>query len=235
MKKSVSTHKSKKISSIIKRDGSIVPFDVEKIARAVEKAMHVAKEFKGGAPEKVAEAVLQKLLIPKEDGSITTPTVEGGQDLVEAELMLQKFLATAKAYILYREERTKLRYKGVEVPQKVKKLVADSKKYFRNKLGEFIYYRTYSKWIPEENRREAWIETVDRYVDFMRENLGKKLKESEYAEVREAIFKQEAMPSMRLLQFAGNAARVNNICAYNCSYIAPEKFRDFAEIMYISM
>ena len=235
MKKSVSTHKSKKISSIIKRDGSIVPFDVEKIARAVEKAMHVAKEFKGGAPEKVAEAVLQKLLIPNEDGSIATPTVEGVQDLVEAELMLQKFLATAKAYILYREERTKLRYKGVEVPQKVKKLVAESKKYFRNKLGEFIYYRTYSKWIPEENRREAWIETVDRYVDFMRENLGKKLKESEYSEVREAILKQEAMPSMRLLQFAGNAARVNNICAYNCSYIAPEKFRDFSEIMYISM
>ena len=235
MKKSVSTHKSKKISSIIKRDGSVVSFNIDKIARAVEKAMHAAKEFEIGAPERVAEAVLQKLLIPKEDGSITTPTVEGVQDLVEAELMLQKFLATAKAYILYREERTKLRYKGVEVPQKVKKLVAESKKYFRNKLGEFIYYRTYSKWIPEENRREAWIETVDRYVDFMRENLGKKLKESEYSEVREAILKQEAMPSMRLLQFAGNAARVNNICAYNCSYIAPEKFRDFSEIMYISM
>src|SRR3990167_5551054 len=167
MKKSVSTHKSKKISSIIKRDGSVVSFNIDKIARAVEKAMHAAKEFEIGAPERVAEAVLQKLLIPKEDGSITTPTVEGVQDLVEAELMLQKFLATAKAYILYREERTKLRYKGVEVPQKVKKLVAESKKYFRNKLGEFIYYRTYSKWIPEENRREAWIETVDRYVDFV--------------------------------------------------------------------
>src|SRR3989339_2119231 len=235
MKKSVSTHKSKKISSIIKRDGSVVSFNIDKIARAVEKAMHAAKEFEIGAPERVAEAVLQKLLIPKEDGSITTPTVEGVQDLVEAELMLQKFLATAKAYILYREERTKLRYKGVEVPQKVKKLVAESKKYFRNKLGEFIYYRTYSKWIPEENRREAWIETVDRYVDFMKENLGKKLKDLEYKEVREAILKQEAMPSMRLLQFAGNATRVNNICAYNCSYIAPEKWRDFSEIMFISM
>ncbi len=235
MKKSAPVHKSKRLSSIIKRDGSVVPFDLDKITRAVEKAMHAATEFKIGAPEKVAEAVKQKLLTPKEGGTITTPTVEGVQDLVEAELMLQKFLATAKAYILYREERTKLRYKGVEVPQKVKKLVADSKKYFKNKLGEFIYYRTYSKWIPEENRREAWIETVDRYVDFMKENLGKKLKDSEYAEIREAILKQEAMPSMRLLQFAGNAARVNNICAYNCSYIAPEKFRDFAEIMYISM
>ncbi|MDO8569760.1 MAG: ATP cone domain-containing protein [bacterium] len=235
MKKSVSTGKSRKLFSIIKRDGSVVPFDANKIARAVEKAMHAAKEFESGAPEKIVEAVSKKLLIPKEDGSLTTPTVEGVQDLVEAELMLQKFLATAKAYIIYREERTRLRYKGVEVPQKVKKLVADSKKYFRNQLSEFVYYRTYSKWITEENRRESWIETVDRYVDFMKENLGEKLKDSEYTEVREAILKQEAMPSMRLLQFAGTAARVNNVCAYNCSYIAPEIFRDFSEIMFISM
>ena len=235
MKKSVSTSKSAKIFSIIKRDGSVVPFDSNKIAHAVEKAMHAAGEFTIGAPERVAEAVSKKLLIPKEGESLATPTVEGVQDIVEAELMLQKFLATAKAYIIYREERTKLRYKGVEVPQKVKKLVADSKKYFRNQLSEFVYYRTYSKWITEENRREAWIETVDRYVDFMKENLGTKLKDSEYTEVREAILKQEAMPSMRLLQFAGIAARVNNVCAYNCSYIAPEKFRDFSEIMFISM
>jgi len=235
MKKPVSSLKPTQIFSIIKRDGSVVPFDINKIARAIEKAMHAAGEFESGAPERVAEAVSKKLLVEKEDGTVATPTVEGVQDLVEAELMLQKFLTTAKAYIIYREERTKLRYKGIEVPQKVKKLAADSKKYFRNQLGEFIYYRTYSKWIEEENRRETWIETVDRYMDFMKENLGQKLKDAEYAEVRDAILKQEAMPSMRLLQFAGKAARVNNICAYNCSYIAPESFRDFAEIMYISM
>ncbi|MDO8590182.1 MAG: ATP cone domain-containing protein [bacterium] len=235
MKKPVSRAKRTQILSIIKRDGSVVPFDTGKIARAVEKAMRAAGELVNGAPERIAEAVFQKVRMPKEDKSLPTPTVEGVQDLVEAELMLQKFLATAKAYILYREERTKLRYKGVEVPQKVKKLATDSKKYFKNQLGEFIYYRTYSKWIEDENRRETWIETVDRYMDFMKENLGQKLKDAEYAEVRESILKQEAMPSMRLLQFAGKAARVNNVCAYNCSYIAPEVFRDFSEIMYISM
>jgi len=235
MKRTTAVNKSSKISSIIKRDGSVVPFDANKIARAVEKAMHAAKEFEQSAPERIAEAITKKLLVKKEDGTVPTPTVEGVQDLVEAELMLQKFLATAKTYILYREERTKLRYKGVEVPLKVKKLAADSKKYFRNQLGEFIYYRTYSKWIPEENRRETWVETVDRYVNFMKENLGHKLKDVEYQEVREAILKQEAMPSMRLLQFAGTAARANNVCAYNCSYIAPENFRDFSEIMFISM
>ncbi len=235
MKKPAPLDKPTQILSIVKRNGSVVPFDADKIARAVEKAMHAAGEFESGAPERIAKAISQKLLVEKKSGALSTPTVEGVQDLVEAELMLQKFLATAKAYIIYREERTRLRYKGVEVPQKVKRLAEESKKYFRNQLGEFIYYRTYSKWIVEENRRETWIETVDRYMDFMKENLGQKLKDSEYEEVREAILKQEAMPSMRLLQFAGTAARVNNICAYNCSYTAPETFRDFAEIMYISM
>jgi ribonucleoside-diphosphate reductase alpha chain len=43
------------------------------------------------------------------------------------------------------------------------------------------------------------------------------------------------MPSMRLLQFAGKAARATNVCAYNCSFIAPSKWQDFAEVMYISM
>jgi ribonucleoside-diphosphate reductase alpha chain len=40
---------------------------------------------------------------------------------------------------------------------------------------------------------------------------------------------------MRLLQFAGKATRRTNVCAYNCSFIAPRNFQDFAEIMYISM
>ncbi len=234
MKNKTTVHKLP-LNTIIKRDGSVVPFDANKITHAVEKAMRAANEFRSGAPEKIAKAVSKRLIVEKARKTNFTPTVEGVQDLVETELMLSKFLATAKAYIIYREERTKLRYKGIEVSPKVKKLATDSKKYFRNQLGEFIYYRTYSRWITDENRRETWIETVDRYMDFMKENLGEKVKDVEYKEIREAILKQEAMPSMRLLQFAGVAARVNNVCAYNCSYIAPENFRDFSEIMYISM
>ena len=69
----------------------------------------------------------------------------------------------------------------------------------------------------------------------MKENLGKKLTDEEYKEIYEGILKQEAMPSMRLLQFAGKAARGTNVAAFNCSYIAPQKIEDFAEIMYISM
>ena len=42
------------------------------------------------------------------------PTVEGIQDIVEQELMRADFVKTAKHYVLYREERSKIRAKGME-------------------------------------------------------------------------------------------------------------------------
>lgn len=119
--------------------------------------------------------------------------------------------------------------------EKVKRLVEESKKYFPNQLGEFVFYRTYSRWIDEEGRRETWVETVRRYMNFMKENLGDKLSEEKYREIELAILKMEVMPSMRLVWSAGDAARKTHVAAYNCSYIAPTKIRDLGEILYILM
>lgn len=227
--------KAPSIPTVTKRDGRIVPFDLEKIVNAISKGMNTVHEGSMDEARMVAGQVFAELVRIKKKFSNFVPTVEGMQDIVEAELMRSDYVKTAKHYVLYREERAKIRAKGFEVPERVRQLATDSKKYFRNALGEFVYYRSYSRWIDKENRRETWIETVDRYIGFMKENLGNKLKDAEYKEVREAILNQQAMPSMRLLQFAGNAARTTNVCAYNCSYIAPESFQDLAEIMYVSM
>lgn len=230
--------KEKKIASpkqVRKRNGTIVDFDVTRIEAAIGKAMRAAGESVEGAPKQVAHAVALGLATAHRDEKGYIPSVEEAQDLVERELMLHDYVATAKAYILYRERRSEVRREKGEIPEKVRDLVNESKKYFKNSLGEFIYYRTYSRWIDDEGRRETWVETVDRYVNFMRENLGKRLSDKEYAEVRQAILSHEAMPSMRLLQFAGKAARATNVCAYNCSFTAPTRLEDFAEIMYISM
>ena len=135
------------------------------------------------------------------------PQVEEIQDQVEESLILLDFPKTAKAYILYRHERAKIRDKVKDVPEHVKKLAAESKQYFRNPLAEFVYYRTYSRWIDDESRRETWIETVDRYLSFMREKLGEKLTEAEYTELRTAILSQQIMPSMRLMWSAGSGAQ----------------------------
>ena len=223
------------IKKVQKRDGSVVKFDFERIVIAINKAMIQTKEGSEAEARMVAHKVVADLVRIGKKHKNFVPTVEGIQDTVEKELILSEYVNTAKSYILYRQKRAELRIQGIRVPEKVQKLARESKKYFRNALGEFVYYRSYSKWISEENRRETWVETVDRYVSFMKENLGEKLRSDEYEEVRETILKQEAMPSMRLMQFAGKAARATNVCAYNCSYVAPTCFQDFAEIMYISM
>ena len=225
----------KLVKSIQKRDGSIVPFDLMKIVGAIHKGMLVTGEGSLEEAELVATKVFADLVRISKKFPNFVPTVEGVQDSVEKELILSEYVKTAKEYILYRQERSRLREQGFVVPQKVKDLATESKKYFKNSLGELVYYRSYSRWIEAEGRRETWIETVDRYVDLMKKNLGDKLKPAEYKEVREAILKQDVMPSMRLFQFAGPAVEKTNVCAYNCSFIAPSVLQDFGEIMYVSM
>lgn len=224
------------IPQIEKRDGRLAPFDFDKIAAAVWKAMSSTGEGSQDDATLVAHQVASELGRFAKKFKSFLPTVESTQDAVEKYLILNDYVKTAKAYILYRDKRAQLRATHVEVPERVKKLAEESKKYFEgNTLGEFVYLRTYAKWIPEEGRRETWIETVDRYISFMRENLGEKLTSKEYAELRMGILKQEVMPSMRLMQFSGEAARRCNTCAYNCTFTAPVKLEDFAEIMYLSM
>lgn len=235
-----STKNTKKPQNIIKkvrkRDGSLEPFDMSRVSRAVYKAMLATGEGTEKEAEYIARKVLSELKrMQKLGGNSFIPTVEGVQDIVEKELILEDFVNTAKSYILYRQERAKAREEIGSVPEEVKKLTKEGEKYFRNTLAEFIYYRTYSRWLDDKGRRETWIETVDRYVDFMKENLKDTLPQKEYEEIRKGILRHESMPSMRLLQFAGEPARKTNVCAYNCSFIAPSNLQDFGEIMYILM
>ncbi|OGI98260.1 ribonucleoside-triphosphate reductase [Candidatus Nomurabacteria bacterium RIFCSPLOWO2_02_FULL_40_10] len=243
MKKTEKILKSEiaKIKSIRKRSGEVVPFDLEIVARAIFKAFEVTGE--GSEPESyvLANYVFRTLLdlrselVSKRLGAKFLPTVEMVQDLVEKELMKNGFTDTAKKYILYRNRRSELRAAFGPVPEAVRKAVEESSKYFSSSYAEYIFYQFYSRWVPELGRRETWIETVNRYMDYMKESMGDKLSAKEYKEVEEAILNQDICPSMRLLWSAGKACRQSNVWAYNCSYIAPTCPQDLGEIMYISM
>ncbi len=219
--------------SVRKREGNVVPFDQSRITNAILKAFLKMGEGVEKDAQKVSDRVMKEL--EKRYPADHLLGIEEIQDVVEQQLILGDYPKTAKEYILYREERARLREQRRTIPEHVRKMAEESKKYFRNALGEFIYYRTYSRWIPNEGRRETWVETVGRYISFMKSKLGTKLSEEEYAEVRDAILRQEAMPSMRLLWSAGPAAEKTNVAGYNCSFVAPTKIEDFAEIMYLSM
>jgi len=227
--------KSQLIKKIQKRTGELVPFDISKIVSAINKAMLASAEGSFAEAELVANKVLADLVRISKKYTNFIPTVEGIQDSVEKELILSEYVNTAKNYILYRAERTKIREQNEMVPQEVKNKIAESSKYFKTSYQEFIFYQFYSRWRDELGRRETWVEAVDRFMDYMKENMGSKLTSSEYAEVREGILKQEVCPSMRLLWSSGKACRKSNVTAYNCAYIAPVTWRDLSEIMYVSM
>ncbi len=93
--------------TIIKRDGRTTEFNETKIASAVEKAFQACAAMQDRATaDEIARKVSQKL----DEGAIEgTPTVEGVQDLVEETLIESGFVQTAKAYILYRAERNRVR------------------------------------------------------------------------------------------------------------------------------
>jgi len=223
------------IKKVQKRDGSIVKFDFERIVIAITKAMKAADEGSEGEARLVGHKVLGELVRISKKFKNFVPTVEGIQDIVEKELMASEYPNTAKAFILYRAERTKMREQINLIPQDVREKIKESSKYFKSSYQEFIFYQFYSRWVDELGRRETWVESIDRFMDFMKENMGNKLTATEYSEVRKAILDQEICPSMRLLWSAGKAARKTNVCAYNCAYIAPVSWRDLSEIMYISM
>ena len=111
--------------------------------------------------------------------------------------------------------------------------------YFPSLYQEMIHLSRYSRWLPEENRRETWVETVDRYFNFfdehLRENNKFNLDSSTRNELREAVLNLEIMPSMRCLMAAGEALKRENVAGYNCSYISVDNPRAFDEILYILM
>ena len=226
------------IQKVQKRNGSTVPFDSERIANAIYKAMEATESGEKKDAEAVAKKVVAKLnKVAKKEDKDFVPSVETIQDMVEEELILGEYAKAAKAFILYRQKRAEIRLQKKEtpVPENVKQLANESKKFFPNLLSEFVYYTTYSKWIPEEKRRETWVETIDRYISFMKEKIKDSLSEKEYEEIRDYMLNMSAMGSMRLLWAAGTAARATNVAAYNCSFIAPTKWQDFGEIAYVLM
>ncbi|MEI6296039.1 MAG: ATP cone domain-containing protein [bacterium] len=223
-------------TKITKRDGTSVDFDINKITNAIAKAMEASGEGKEEDLRYVAHSVVKEITQVMNDEKGYIPTVEDVQDAIENELIMMSYPKTAKAYILYREKRAEARrHSGVVVHEEVRTLVTESKKYFRNALSEFVYYSSYSKWLPEKSRRETWLETVGRYIDFMKENLGKKLTDAEYEEIQDYMLSMKTLGSMRLLWAAGRAAKSTNVAAYNCAFIAPKCWRDFGEMMYVLM
>ena len=114
-----------------------------------------------------------------------------------------------------------------------------SNNYLPTSYQEFIHLSRYSRWLPEEERRETWDETVGRYFNFFTEHLKEmheyKISKSLRDDLEEAVLSTSVMPSMRCLMTAGEALKRENIAGYNCSYVAVDRPQAFDEILYVLM
>lgn len=145
----------------------------------------------------------------------------------------------------------------MEFHNELKFLTKDILKRYKNKkppmteLGEFVYYRTYSRWLPDKKRRETWLETITRTIEY---NLGLEydylLKEKPWLNPdmiikslrKEAVLLLDNMFYLR--QFAsGRTMWVANtpvshmypLANFNCSFMILDNFKAFVEMFYLLM
>lgn len=136
------------ILKVQKRDGTVVDFDLKKINDAVHKAVVAAGQGDGDVSKKVADKVLQ--LLNRRFKKEEAPNIEQIQDIVEEALILEDLVETAKAYILYREQRRKIREAG--------KVVDDSNEKVDSYLSEL-------DWQIKENANMTFsLQGLNQYV-----------------------------------------------------------------------
>ena len=98
---------------------------------------------------------------------------------------------------------------------------------------QYIHKSRYARYLPEEQRRESWGETVNRYLDFW---VGQdKLTSKEAEDIFTKIHGMEVMPSMRALMTAGEALDRDNVAGFNCAYLPIDHPKAFDEMMYVLM
>ena len=98
---------------------------------------------------------------------------------------------------------------------------------------QYIHKSRYARYLPEEQRRETWEETVNRYLNYWCDRVD--LNEFDQSEIFNAIHELDVMPSMRALMTAGDALDRDNVAGFNCSYLPIDHPKAFDEMMYVLM
>lgn len=225
---------------VIKRDEREVEYSRGKITKAIFRAMVESRE---GATEDDAEQValdVEKALITNFYNQEKIPKVEEIQDLVEEKLMKAGYISTAKTYIIYRNKRQQSRLyrkKEKENPLLTNDFLSKYKHQpnpFPTELGEFIYYRTYSRWLEEEQRREYWWETVKRAVEYNCSLAQTTKKEAE--QLYDNVYHLKNFLAGRTLWTASTkSSKKYGMSNYNCSFTVIDSFKAYEDLFYLLM
>lgn len=239
--------------NIEKRSGEKVNFDKNKIVEALSKAFN---DTEVGNDKKLVADIANKI----EQNMLCmahTIKVETIQDMCEEYLMSSDRKDVARVFILYREERARLRGRKNDEYDKYDYLSSNFLSSYKHKeepfpseLGKFVYYRTYSRPVLEENRRERWWETVARVVDFniglqvsSMQKSGIRVSDLELQKLREEAEKMYKMmydlklfPSGRTMWVGGTpSSYLYPLSNFNCSFLTIDSLKKFSEIFFVLM
>jgi ribonucleoside-diphosphate reductase alpha chain len=98
-------------------------------------------------------------------------------------------------------------------------------------LSDVVVFNKYAKYLPKLQRRETYTEIIDRYTTMMLKRYPKL--DSEIRENSKFIYDKKVLPSMRALQFAGQAIEKTESRIYNCCYLPIDDYRAFSEVMFL--
>jgi len=214
---------------VIKRNGVTVDFDKKKIKDAIGKAIEEVGKFSHGAKwsdydEQEKDSNLNSwyssvydMLKDKFRGHVQAWEVEEIQDAVEQVLMKEE-PAIAKAFIIYRQKRTEQR--------DLISLEPDP-----NAIANYIHPSKYARYMKNLKRRETYEETVSRVLKMHRIKFPHL--EQKIMTAFNFVFQKKILPSMRSMQFAGQAITDHNTRIYNCSFSHIDRPKVFSEMLYL--
>ena len=216
-----------------KRNGNIVDYDREFIARAITLAAAAAGEHGDEATQRVVDRVEGMIFA----GGVKTVDIETIQDAVEEALFEEGRFKTAKAYIVYRMDKEKTRGREDWKEGLLSREFLSKYKHSAtpmDQLGSFVYSRTYSRFIPQLNRREFWWETVRRAVEY---NCSLAPTTREEAErLYDNIFNLRQFLSGRTLWVGATpVSSAYPMANYNCAFEVIDDYHAYHDLFYLLM
>jgi ribonucleoside-diphosphate reductase alpha chain len=206
-----------------KRDAASVEYDESKIYTAIEKAVQSAIKSEGDVPPHLKTiinnitAALDNIIKGYANRGQEEVDVETIQDLVEQQLMGAGLYDVARAYILYREEHKKARNQ---------RLRPDA-----SAIQDYMLVSRYARFLPEVGRRETYAEAVGRVRDMHLRRYPSAEEDIRWA--FDQVLDKRCLPSMRSMQFGGQAIEKNHARMYNCTFGICDRIEFFRDGLFL--
>ncbi len=216
---------------VIKRDGTKESYDCSKIEKAVEKAMFAT--YKYMEPVMLSEPFTVSLYVWDVIKDVKEPvSIKQLENIIFRKLTDDGYSDAAVNYIEYKTKR--------DIERSKHKLTQDFLEKYpdypdcMDELAKFVYIRTYSRWLPDKNRRETWKETCARAINGNCSYLP--TEDGEPEKLFDNMFNLRQRISGRMLWMGGTEALDKTpLAAYNCSGIVMDSINAFHELFYLLM